>query len=672
MNKVKIAGFGKLAALSATLISQNYFTQMEKDSLGFPVQAVTISRVYTQDKNGKKIRPQNSDFIDHDAGCFLNNIPEINGIRKSGNFATDPVLRGFKYEQLNIVIDGALNAINACPSRMDPVTSHVNMNMVEEAEIFKGPYNFRYGAALGGSINFVMKEPEFAEHFSAGGRLTTGYESNGNITKNELVAGLKSKYWAVDVFGSYQKGDSYKDAKGNLVPSSFLRYTLGSKSLVKWDDNNITSFQVNTNHGKDVEFAALRMDLIYDKTWMFQGKHMLKFQKALVEHLNFSVYYTTVEHSMGTPNRMMVSDVDSQTYGGRAELKLKKNKSLLFGGIDYKMEQAENTRMIMPENMPMRDGTAWQDAKIWQLGWFSEYQHAFDRSKLNLSYRMDFNNAMAGNPSQLFKKLYGNTQSAQINHNLSLGYSRHLGNYSVLSLWIGRSQRSGSISERFINRFVVGIDAYEMLGNPYIKPETNNQTDLIFTFKRNNLQLQGNGFFSYLQNYISGVINPNVPQYGVYSPGVRQYVNIKSAMKAGVEASASWNITPKYRTQWAIAYTYAKDWETHEPLPEVAPLDLRWNLFADFEPLFLVAKFRYVAVQNRINAHFGELRTPDFFTFDTEARYEVFKNTFVTIHGHNLLNRAYAEHLSRTLSMDKNQRILAPGRSLSLGFSYAF
>ena len=259
-------------------------------------------------------------MLNHDAGKFLNSIPEINGIKKAGNYATDPVLRGFKYEQLNIVIDGAAHAVNACPSRMDPAVSQVNMNMVQEAEIYKGPYHFRYGNSFGGTINFVTLAPEFTENLKLGGRISSGYESNGNVFRNELFSQLSHQKIVWNLFGSYQKGDRYKDGNGDEVRSAFLRYNMGTKGNFKWNDQNVTTLQINTNQGRDVEFAALNMDLIYDKTWMFQLKHLAEFNQKYLKHLDFNSYYSFVDHSMGTPDRKMVSDVQSTTYGAQIRI----------------------------------------------------------------------------------------------------------------------------------------------------------------------------------------------------------------------------------------------------------------------------------------------------------------------------------------------------------------
>ena len=649
----------------------NVFAQQKQDSLYKNIEVVKITKPSSNIQNKQNLETKQSDNLNHDAGRFLNSLPEINGIKKAGNYATDPVLRGFKYEQLNIVIDGAAAAINACPSRMDPAISQVNLNTVQEAEIYKGPYHFRNGNSFGGTINFITIPSEFSDKTKLGGRISTGYETNGNITRNEVFSRISSKKIVWDLFGSYQKGDRYKDGNGNEVRSAFLRYNIGTKGNYKWNENNVTTFQVNTNQGRDVEFAALSMDLIYDKTWMYQLKHLAKFNNKYLKQIDFNSYISDVKHSMGTPNRSMVSDVKSSTYGARMEAKLAWSKNTFYTGFDYKHEGAENIRMTMPAMMPMRDGTSWQNSHINQIGWFNEYQYNFENSKLVFSLRLDLNEGNAKDLSNLFKTLYEDGKSSNFNHSVSLGYNQNLTKNSQLGIWTGKAQRSASLTERFINRFVVGIDAYELIGNPDLKPETNNQIDLIYTYKRENVYFQTDIFYSYLQDYISGVIVPINP-YSMSSPGTRQFQNIDKAYKMGIEMRFNWQFLPKYRTEFAAAYTYAEDIKTNNPLPEIAPLDFRWNLEADFSPVTLGVNYRFSGKQDRINPNFGELKTKDFSVFDFNARYNVFKNANFTFNVLNIFDRAYSEHLSRAYSTDKTQRILAMGRSYSLGFSYNF
>ncbi len=655
----------------ALLLSQNT-VNAQQDSLNYKdIEVVKISKLLPKDKNKQNLLTNQSDLLNHDAGKFLNSIPEINTIKKAGNYASDPVLRGFKYEQLNIVIDGAAGAVNACPSRMDPAVSQVNMNIVQEAEVYKGPYHFRHGSALGGTINFITIDPKFTEHPLLGGRISTSYESNGNITRNEVLGRLSSQKIIWELFGSHQRGDRYKDGDGNEVRSAFLRYNIGTKAHLRWDANNVTTLQVNTNQGRDVEFAALNMDLIYDKTWMFQGKHLVKFNKTYLKHFDFNSYLSLVDHSMGTADRKMVSDVKSKSYGGRGELKFAFGKNLLYTGIDYKRDEAENIRFLMPATMKPRDGSAWQDSYIQQIGWFGEFQYFLNNAKLTASARLDYNQADAKAPSQLFKTLYKSMDSEDFNHSLSLGYSQNFNNSFNMALWLGRAQRSGSLTERFINRFAVGIDAYELVGNPQIKPETNNQADLIFTFKNEKVYFQTDIFYSYLQDYISGA-KVNIKPYAMTAPGTRQFTNIDKAYKTGAEVRLNWQFHPNFRSEMSAAYTYSEDLDTKNPLPEIAPLDFRWKVLADFSPVTVDLAYRFSAKQDRINPEFGEMTTKDFSTFDVHTKYNVFDNAFIGFGVSNIFDRAYSEHLSRTYSNNKLQRILNPGRSFLVDFTYSF
>lgn len=664
------------AVFAALILSSAAAAQTQpQDSLGYRnIEVVKIIKIGAGDKNKSRITTSNTDLLNHDAGKFLSSIPEISGIKKAGSYATDPVLRGFKYEQLNIVIDGAAHAINACPSRMDPPVSHVNMNMVQEAEIFKGPYHFRHGNSFGGTVNFVTLKPKFSDEPEFGGRVSTGFESNGSVFRNEAFTELTSKKIVWNLFGSYQKGDRYKDGNGDEVRSAFLRYNIGTKASFKWNENHLTTLQVNTNQGRDVEFAALTMDLIYDKAWMFQLKHLAEFQHSFFNQFDFNSFYSVVDHSMGSPDRTMVSDVRSVTLGGRGELKKSWQNNVLFTGLDYRHEAAENISMVMPvmPGMPMKDGTAWQDAEIRQLGWFAEYQHLMPSAKLTVSTRLDVNTGEAKAPSKLFGMLYGDAKASDINPNISFGYSRNFGQHFQVALWAGRAQRSGSLTERFINLFPVGNDNYEILGNPNVKPEINNQADLIFTFSREEVFFQTNVFYAYLHDYISGIIRPDIMPSSMKSPGVRQIQNLEHAMKAGFESRFNWKFLPQLRSEMAVAYTYAEDLDTKKPLPEIFPLDFRWKMQADLSPVIFSVNYRYAAAQNRVDPSFGELQTPAFSVVDLHGKYEVFRNAFIDAEVSNLFDNAYAEHLNRTLTGNRSVRILERGRSFNLGFTYSF
>ncbi len=652
-------------------------SQFAVDSLKFhSIEVVTLSKSIHHNPKSRNLTPHDGDRLNHDAGQFLTQLSEINAVKKAGQYGMDPVLRGFKYEQLNVVIDGGLSAINACASRMDPPISQVNMNMIKEAQIYKGPYNFRFGPALGGSINFVTVEPAFLLTPTLSGQFSTGFESNGSVFKSEGSVALQSRKLVTNLFAGYQTADSYKDGNSVEVPSGFTRYNIGSKSSIRWNPHQQTTIQLTTNQARDVEFAALSMDLLYDKTWMTQLEHKSHFEKTLLRSLDFSGYASWVDHAMGTYDLSMISKVNSQTFGARGEALFQNASSKFFTGLDFKSQNAANSENAMPMSMSShsmaRDGTSWQDSSVEQIGWFNEFQTQWGHSKLSLSYRLDLDKGEAKELSELFKTLYNDGKSENINHSFSAGFTQIVSPKISLALWSGRAQRSPSISERYINRFPQGLDNYEMLGNPNLKPETNFQTDLIFSYQDKKLTFQATGFYAYLSDYISGKINPELPKSSMGSPGVRQYINLKQAFKAGFEFAGTYQISPHLHSTLGAAYTYAKDLKTKVPLPEIAPLELRTSLSAMLHPLELSAKLRFAASQNRIDPSFSELATPSFFLVDFDAKYHLFKSTVVFANVSNLFNQDYAEHLSRTLSSSTSQRLLSPGRNFGIGITKSF
>ncbi len=109
----------------------------------------------------------------------------MSAIPKGGNYGFDPVFRGFKYDQLNIVLNGAQGATAACPNRMDPPTSQMAPNVTERIEILKGPHALRYGNGFGGTINFVPEALQFNTGQEFYGRVSTGCETNGNVRRSE-------------------------------------------------------------------------------------------------------------------------------------------------------------------------------------------------------------------------------------------------------------------------------------------------------------------------------------------------------------------------------------------------------------------------------------------------------------------------------------------------------
>ncbi|WP_149304480.1 TonB-dependent receptor domain-containing protein [Pareuzebyella sediminis] len=649
----------------------------------YPVTIIAVKPQGVQPEGKIKIAYQ--DRLEHDAANILNQTPSFNSIRKSGNYGFDPVFRGFKYDQLNVVLNGAQSATAACPNRMDPPTSQMAPNMMDRIEIFKGPHALRFGTGFGATINFIPAKLRFSSTPDLYGRLSSGYESNGNLLRGESQFGISGEKYDIGFFASWSQGDDYTTGNNETVQADFSRKSFGTNIGIRLTSNQQLRLSATYNRARDADFPALPMDLRADDTWLFNARHDVQFEGKTLQSWNTTLFGSFVDHLMDNllkplDPRMMNAETFATTYnyGGRTEGAWKFLKGKMYAGADLRVEGAEGTRVREFLMSPMAGNTvednAWQDGRISKIGLFTEY-HINGRSlDYIISGRMNINTADVNDPTQEFTQVNPETQITQVNPNISIGILKGFGNKLQAGVWLARAQRSGSLTERFINYFPVGQDPFEMLGNPQLAPEVNYQADLTFKWPlAKNSSLHVDLFAAYLQDYISSVIDTTLAPRLPASPGVRQFITIDEAFKTGFEVSWNQGLFAGLSHRMGLAYTYGQDLERDEPLPAIAPLDMRYSLYGTYfkDRLRPEVIFRYVAEQSRASTEFGETATPSFSLLDVEIGYQITSSFSVNAGVNNLLDEHYFEHLNRSVR-GTNAPIYAPGRNFFTNLNFTF
>lgn len=648
-----------------------------KNTYKINLQPVTVIGIKLESAESKMMQVDTQDKLSHDAASFLNQTPSISSIRKGGNYGLDPVMRGFKYEQLNIVIDGGQSSHAACPNRMDPPASQISLNQMDRVEILKGPHNLRFGNSFGGTINFISSKTAFTDNLTPLGRVSTSYESNGSIFRTEGVLGFSAKNYVLKVNGAFSKGDDYTDGEGVEIASGFERASFGANLALKLSENQRIDISATKNIAKDVEFASLPMDLRDDKTWLMNVKHSLDFDKEVLTSLKTTLFYSSVDHLMDNllkplKPRMLNASTPATTtvFGGRSEAKLNFKSSFAYLGMDYKKEEAEGTRYreILMGNMAGKtfEENAWQHGSIEKTGFFAEYHFGKNTYNFVFSGRLNINKATALDVTEEYMSQYPDYTVNQINPNVSFGAVKNFSKDVSLGLWLGRAQRSGGIAERYINYFTIGLDPYEMLGNPNLNPEINNQIDLNLTIDKENTKITANIFASYLQDYISSVIREDLkPKLPMMAAGVRQFINVDEAMMTGFEFSINQRLPLNMQTQFAIAYTKGQNITTDEALPEISPIDMRFKLLGSFanNKFFPELSLRVVGKQDRFASSYGETETPAFTVLDFSSSYHFNKTFHLSAGVQNLFDVAYYEHLNRSVRNASKRPIYAVGRN---------
>ncbi|HKK63791.1 MAG TPA: TonB-dependent receptor plug domain-containing protein, partial [Bacteroidales bacterium] len=434
----------------------------------YPVQIIAIHQKQTQPG---MIDLDYEEHMTHDGGALLLQDPTISAIRKSAGYGFDPVIRGFKYDQVNIVMNGSQGATAACPNRMDPPTSQMAPNMIDRVEILKGPHALRYGNAVGATINYITGQPEFPENRHPYGRISGGYDGNGNVLKSEALLGMRGNKADIGLFGSWSQGDDYTDGNGNTVQAGFSRLSVGINGGFKIGDRQQLKVSVSNNRAKDAEFAALPMDLRSDNTLMMNARHDVVFRNRALSSINTTVFGSLVDHEMDNLGKNLdprtlnaVTLASTFNAGARTESSWNFEQTSLFAGIDFRTEGAQGERSREFLLGPMAGNTAtdnvWQDSRIDKTGLFSEFHYTTGTTQLVFSARLNMNHAQALDADNKFLEVNDAVNVTQINPGFSIGGKKQIGSDFTAGLWMGRVQRSGSLTEKFINYFPVGLDPF--------------------------------------------------------------------------------------------------------------------------------------------------------------------------------------------------------------------
>ena len=615
------------------------------------------------------------------------------GIVKRGAYASEPVFRSFKYEQLNVQYDGGMKILNACPNRMDPITTHVIPEEVDKIEIVKGPFTVRFGQNFGGVINIVTNSRSNEEN-GFHGSLQTGYESNGGNS----ASGVSFSYFAnkvdIHVNGSYRDFGNYEDGNGVEVPSEFTSTDYSVKIGVDPTENQRVQFTWRQSFASDILHAGLPMDSPFDNSLLGGVDYMLKDISQKIESFSAKVFYSYVDHLMtneGRPSFNMTdasSPVQSSTLGGKMELVIRPSEKIrIYTGVDANLIGREGNRtrivkimngMMLPVPRTFED-KIWQDASLNDIGVFGEGKFKVASNlTLTAGLRADFISTGIDDPAADFEALYGgeieDQNEVNISANASLKYQK---NGFQTQLALGRGVRTASMIERYINHFNVGVDPYEYVGNPFLNPEVNNQIELSFMKNFKFIELGASVFYSFLQDYISAEVNPDIPRkFMPTTPPVyaKQFINLDKAMQTGFELSFNVNIIDQLKFTSDFSYTYAENKDFDEPLPQIPPFMAILGLKFEERNYFFALSSRLVAKQDRISTTFMEQESPSFTTVDFRAGYEPVAGLSIGAAVLNMFDVAYYEHLNYSY---KNSNILSgkiyePGRNFTVFIKYSF
>ena len=635
-----------------------------------------------------------------DVGEFLRSIPNVSGIRRGGS-AIDPVVRGYKYSQLNVILNNGIRIEGGCPNRMDPVTSHIEAEDIDHIEITKGPFSMKYGPSFGGMINLVSMAPSPAEEFEIHVDGTAGFESNWNGRKfsGSISGGNRKVYFQAG--GGYRNYGNYESGSREGLDTTFIagfrKYNMNAK--LGFSINPLQNLILSWNgiHGRDVMFPALPMDERSDDTNMYSIDYQAEYLSPLIRSLEAKIYLSDVYHVMDNSHRpsyatmQMVSDVNAVNTGGRASVSVQLGKHGFTSGIDYEHIYKDGKRvgvMNMMGTTSQKTSNLWLDALISNTGVFTEYKTFFSSYELFAGLRLDYNTASSGDTIKVVSEdviFFDETASEFFNVSASLGIRKKINKWMDISVGIGRGTRSPNMLERYIKLLPVGYDRYDYLGNPLLKPEINNEIDLTFEM---NPEMIGSFYVNFFYSYVTDYISANLLPSSIIKPqssgvlGVKQFYNADHITSRGFEfgfrsaeqfklggdfiAAFTYGVIPQV-TKYVINGSEVVDEVeiTNDALPEIPPFEATMNIYYRLLEGNLIPRItvRAVARQGHISEAFYEQPTPGFCVLNISAKYRINRFTEINAGIMNVLDRSYYEHLNRRI-IGSDISLYEPGRVL--------
>jgi len=619
----------------------------------------------------------------HDGADYLKTIPGFSVIRKGGTDG-DPVLRGMAGSRLNILLDGE-HILGGCGGRMDPPTAYVFPSSYDSITVLKGPQTVIHGAGnSAGTVLFERSVKPEAAGLSGSASLMVGSFGRNDETVDAKVAS-ESAYLRAGVTRS--QADDYKDGNGAAVHSAYNRWSANAAMGWTPDDDTRLELTAAKSDGKaayadrsmdGVKFARDNIGLKFDKQRM----------DGLLDSIEAQVYYNYIDHVMDnyslrtqTAMTKMVSNPDRETMGLRSVLGLAMGDTTRAKvGVDYQSNRHTLRSSMNQATTPYELMARTEDANFRNYGVFGEATydvndsarvigglrvdswHAEDKRAASLTAR-DANNNLytVANPtsgqsrdkllSSGFVRLERDLASTPATVYAGIGHTERFPDYWEL---ISANKESLTTTSAFNT-----------------SPEKTTQLDAGLHYSEGAVSGSVSAFYSKVKDFI--LIQSRVVKAVPTTRTITVTRNV-DATTYGAEAGVAYQLAEYIKVDGSLAYVHGNNDTDGTALGQMSPLEVRIGLNYDNKVWSFGGLVRGVAAQDRVAVNQGNIAGQDiaaskgFGVLSLNAGWRINKAAQLTAGVDNLLNKSYAEHISRAGTMvsgfTQTTRVNEVGRNL--------
>lgn len=549
--------------------------------------------------------------------------------RSFGPGNSRPVIRGFDGDRVKVSTDGI--SVGSLASQSGDHSEPVDVLAAERIEIVKGPATLLYGSnAIGGVVNTISGHDEGAHPGIRGYFSTIGGTNN---SQSSVSAGLEYGYknWMVWGNGTGQRTSDYS-AGGDFgkVENTFTRNASGTVGLgyfaKKAFFNTSYSFYQN-RYGIPLDLN----DTAAEERELRMWRNNVKFNfgmhdiDSFVTGAKFTVDISNYRHQeihegdVGTTFKNRV-----YSYRAMFDQKTIGRWSGRFGFDGFHRNYSTIGDEILI-NGPVK-----QDA----FSVFGLQELKYERVSFQFGGRVESNRYKPTDPNLIKRDFMGFSGAAGMRVDLWKG-GAFVANYT-------HAYRAPALEELYNNGPHDGTLSFE-IGNPNLKPETNDGIDLSLRQQNKRVRAEANFFYYSLKNFV--FLAPT----GADDPGsglpIAEYLQGDSRF-TGTELNLDYTAHKYINILTGLDYVNA-ELKDGRALPRIAPLRARIGLDAHYKDFSVRPEFVAVGDQDRVFTN--ETRTAGYGVFNIAGTYVIPARHFahvISVNAYNLTNRLYYNHIS--------------------------
>jgi len=636
------------------------------------------------------------------SGSLMQTLQGIPGVKAMsiGSGQSKPTIRGLGFNRMAVTEDGIKHEGQQWG---DDHGLEIDQFSIDRAEVIKGPAALLYGSdAIGGVLNLYTNHLP-TEPFQGSASLFTR-TNNGSLGLSARVGGIHEHFF-------YRANITMIDYADYKVPTDSIQYysyyiRLKNRRLRntagRERDGSLMMGYAGYNFHTDV-----RISDSYSKSGFFADAHGLEVRLSdidydshrrdvdlpyqWVNHLKVTSHTTwhdenwALEGNLAWQNNQREEHSEPVSHGympepdGTMERRFNKHTLTAQLGLRYDIGDHHQLRTGVNGEYQHNERSGWgfiiPDFQTGSMGAYAIDRYTISENLIaNAGVRYDFCHTAIDEYTDWYPTPVapGDTvckqRSASISRNFnsftwSAGINYNTGGW-VLKANMGKSFRVPIPKELGADGVNYHIFRYEQ-GNTSLDPEESYQLDAGICWGNRALNVQLDPYLNYFPNYI--YLCPT-PQY-IEGLQLYHYTQAK-VLRWGLEAQATWKVTPHWETELKGEYLYARQ-KSGEKKGYALPFSTPWSADAGAKYKyhwhgegFVGLNFHLVGEQNDIVP--PEEPTDGYWTLNLSAGKQFPLNERcqlkIALHADNLLNKRYYDHTSYYRLID----VPEPGFNMAL------